>query len=49
MSNKFEHMSSPQSPKREWVKPVVRQLKAGAAEFGSGTKGDGAGGGSVRS
>ena len=38
MSNRFENM---RSPKAEWVKPIVRQLKAGAAEFGTGGNDDG--------
>ena len=41
MSNRFEAMRSPTSPKAQWVKPIVRQLKAGAAEVGSGTLDDG--------
>ena len=41
MSNRFRVKGSPTSPKAEWVKPTVRQLKAGAAEFGTGTAEDG--------
>jgi hypothetical protein len=33
--------------KKEWRKPEVRVLKAGAAEGGSGAKGQSGGGGSV--
>ena len=33
--------------KKEWRKPEVRVLKAGAAEGGSGAKGQAGGGGSV--
>jgi hypothetical protein len=35
--------------RKEWRKPEVKSIKAGAAEFGTGTKGDGAGGGSIHS
>jgi hypothetical protein len=41
MSNRFDEMSSPTGSKAKWVKPTVRQLKAGAAEFGTGTNDDG--------
>ena len=35
--------------KKIWRKPDVKRIKAGSAEFGSGVKGDGAGGGSIHS
>lgn len=41
MSNRFEETGSPMSPKAKWVKPAVRQLKAGAAEVNTGTVDDG--------
>jgi hypothetical protein len=41
MSNKFEAVRSPTNPKARWVKPAVRQLKAGSAEVNSGTTDDG--------
>lgn len=41
MSNRFEGTGSPTSPKAKWRKPAVRQLRAGAAEVGTGTVDDG--------
>ena len=49
MSNVFKGTGSPTSPKAKWQKPSVRQLKAGAAETGTGTKGDADGGGNIHS
>ncbi len=40
MRNMFEETGSPTSPRAKWVKPVVRQLRAGAAEVGTGTTDD---------
>lgn len=41
MSKRFEQMGSLTSQKAKWVKPVVRQLQAGAAEVNTGTIEDG--------
>ena len=41
MSNKFEESALQKSSKAKWVKPAVRQLRAGSAEFGTGTAEDG--------
>jgi hypothetical protein len=41
MRNMFEKAGSPTSPRAKWVKPDVRQLRAGAAEVGTGTTDDG--------
>ena len=41
MSNKFKDIRSATSRKAEWVKPSVRQLKAGSAEVNTGTVDDG--------
>lgn len=35
--------------KRVWRKPEIKALKAGSAEFGTGVKGDGSGGGAIHS
>lgn len=40
MSNEFKGMGSPMSPKAKWVTPIVRQLKAGAAELGTASTQD---------
>jgi hypothetical protein len=34
MSDSFNEAAFQKTPKAEWVKPVVRQLRAGAAELG---------------
>jgi hypothetical protein len=41
MSNRFEESAFQKSPKAKWVKPDVRQLRAGAAEVNAGTVDDG--------
>ena len=41
MSNRFEQSAFEKSPKAKWVKPAVRQLRAGAAEAGTGSADDG--------
>lgn len=46
MSNRFEQKAF-QSPKAKWVKPAVRQLRAGSAEVGTGTTDDGDPGGAI--
>lgn len=35
--------------KKRWVPPKLLNMDPGSAEFGSGNKGDGAGGGSIHS
>lgn len=35
------------SPKKAWQKPLLIPIVAGAAEFNTGSKGDGSGGGSI--
>ncbi len=47
MENRSKETAFPLSPKRKWVKPAVRQIKAGAAETGAGTFDDGDPGGAV--
>ena len=41
MSNRFTETALHKSSKAKWEKPAVRQLKAGAAEVGTGTTDDG--------
>jgi hypothetical protein len=37
MSNRFEEAAFKKGPKAKWVKPAVRQLRAGAAELNPGS------------
>jgi hypothetical protein len=41
MRNEFEQSAFNKSPKAKWVKPAVRQLRAGAAEVNTGAVDDG--------
>lgn len=41
MSNRFEQTAFSKGPRGKWIKPAVRQLKAGSAEVGTGTTDDG--------
>jgi hypothetical protein len=47
MSNRFEEWALQKSSKAKWVKPAVRQLRAGSAETGAGTFDDGDPGGAI--
>jgi hypothetical protein len=40
MSNRFKETALDKSPKAEWVKPAVRQFRAGSAEVNSGSVDD---------
>jgi hypothetical protein len=41
MSNKYEQRPVQENPKARWEKPAVRELRAGAAEVGTGAVDDG--------
>ena len=41
MRNRFNQSAFEKSPKAKWVKPAVRQLRAGAAEVNGGGVDDG--------
>jgi hypothetical protein len=41
MSNRYEQTPARVNPKAKWEKPTVRELRAGAAEVGTGTVDDG--------
>lgn len=48
MTGRFDETGSLQIATAKWVKPVVRQLRAGAAELGSGSTDDGDPGGALK-